>query len=419
MNPINLPPSPGAPLPSLTPTLTGAPSAPTKSPFPELTPDLNQVKTPLQHALDLGPLPWDPPAGKAPAPEAAFTERPQFKQLSQEDQATLEAFFKAGSDGADAKAAGRMAKQIGQLLQQGKLSERDAFGKDVMDHLEAFNQASLNGDVQKLANKGQIARDLVRALANPASLGQGKNTANCAEATLESTLAYSQPADYARIAVELATTGTASIPGPPQGPHPDKVELNLMGDAAGRSPLSFMMQRSFKASVDERSGIWLTIKNFFGVQDTDKGLNANEVKMLYDGIIGRDHVTVYADPGVDLLPAIEQVLERTTTNAIKATLKAESGLHAVAITSVSEEGVTIWDPATSKTDVLPKDLFNQLLVRATFDRDAMLKPTGKPEVKEAQNFVRQSEASGGSAALGAQAQLEEGGGRLGGGGRQG
>lgn len=420
MSQINLPaqqPSIVSPLaPASPPSEAPANAAPPSGPLK----DQNRVRTQQPQRPDLGPLPWDSPAEKAASPSATFTQSPEFQRLGEQEQATLEAFYAISSEGAEPKAARKIARQLGELLKQGKHEKADAFGGNLLDHLAAFNQAPLHASLESKTSKGQVARDLLKALSDPTGLGQGKRTSNCAEATLEATLAFGQPADYARIAVGLATKGEATIPGPPQGPHPDTLALNMMGEASGRSTLSFMMQRSFKAKVDERWSIWLKVKDFFGFEDKDKGLNANEVKMLYDGIIGKDHLTVFADPGVNLLPAIDHMLQRAPDGAIKATLRSEEGLHAVAVQAISSEGVTIWDPATGKTDILPKDVFNELLVRATFDREQVLEPTSDWQLRRTQHQIRMAATpEAGKEGREAIAAQEEGGGRLGGGGVRG
>ncbi len=404
--------------PASAPSETPAPSAPAPGPLtPGLTADRNQVKAPQSRSLDLGPLPWDPSADAPRAPEARFTETPEFQGLAPKEQATLRSLFETATEGAKPMATMRIAGQIAELLKQDKLTAQDAFGEGILDHLATFNATPLHDKLAESTSKGQFARELIQALANPESLGQGEGTYACAEATLSATLAHAQPADYARIAVGLATQGEARIPGPPQGPNPDTVKLNMMGEAAGRSTLEFMMQRSFKGSVDERSAIWLKIKDFFGFEDDDKGLNAKEVKLLYDGIVGKDHVTIYADPGVNLLPAIAHVLKNASNGAIKATLQADEGLHSVAVTGVSEQGVTIWDPATRRSEVLSKEQFNDLLVRATFDREEILAPSRDRTLRSVQHQIRN--ADGESAVQGMIAEQEEGGGRLGGRGQKG
>ncbi|MBO9541259.1 hypothetical protein J7643_11780 [bacterium] len=360
------------------PPLVGPISTPTAQPAAEppaaasVTVDQYQAHAQTPQIGDMGPLPWES-AEVSHGPEAPFANTPEYQQLSETEQATLKTFFETTIQGNGAGKAEEMATRLAQLLTQGKFAAKDAFGQGLMDHLAAFNQAPLNDALQGRTSKDKLARELVTALADPASVMQGQGTAHCAEATLEATLAYTQPADYARIATELVTKGQARIPGPPGGPNPDTLQLGSKTDLIFiPSDLSAMLQRSFEARVAGRPAYWS------GGDSGDagpSGLNPNQVKALYDGIIGSDHLTMYANQGTDLLPAIKQALGHQ--GAIKVTMRSEDGLHSVAVTGISDKGVAIWDPATGKHETLSSAQFNSLVVRATLDRNHLDQDTVK------------------------------------------
>ncbi|HEY9897869.1 MAG TPA: hypothetical protein V6D00_01695 [Pantanalinema sp.] len=391
------------------PPLVAPPSAvPVVGPSAEPAPapsaeDQNQVRTQTPQGVDMGPLPWDAQAEAAQGPEAAFVNTPEYRQLSEPDQATLKAFFETTIQGKGAGKADEMAGRLAQLLTQGKFASKDAFGQGLMDHLAAFNQAPLHESMSRTTSKDQVARDMVMALADPASLAQIPGSLNCAEATLEATLAYTQPADYARIAVGLATHGEAKIPGPPHGPNPDSLKVGSSGPFGmmyASNNLSATIQRAFEARVDQRQGYW-------NWRDGERpaGLDADQVKMLYDGIIGSDHLTMYANQGTDLMPAIKQALGHQ--NAVKVTMQSEEGLHSVAVTGISEKGVSIWDPATGKNETLSPAVFNSLIVRATLDSKHLDQETIRRE-QSSRRYTSYGEDGGYSENM-----RKEGGGRLG------
>lgn len=350
--------------PSLTPS-----TAPVSTPSHSLASDQNQVKVGSVRASEMGDLPWD--AADVQNPQLRFTETAEFQSLSPEQQATVKEFFATSApEGTAPEQAATIADQLATLLTHGKLSEKDAFGATVLDHLATFNQAPLHESLQGQTSKAEIAQDLLKALSDPASLTQGVDTLDCAEATLEATLAFSQPGDFARIATQLATKGSATIPGSPKTPGSEEMALVTLGNRAERNMLSHMMQGSFKAKVDGRPP--LELKALDGAGKLEKtGLDSSQVKMLYDGITGKDHLTLYAADGVNLVPSLAKALENSESGVIKVTMKSDTGLHAVAVTGFSEEGVSIWDPATGEARIMSNTEFNSLLVRATVDREAL------------------------------------------------
>lgn len=328
-----------------------APAMPTST-------DALQLSSGEATAIQLETLPTVPlSAGEG---LAAITATEEFKQLPPAEQESVRQVFEAATTNADGATVAAVTEDLKHLLSSGALTAKDSFGQSALSHLFYFNQLPLTPELSG-TKKEALVRDLLGNLARPGSLGQGAGTQDCAEATLEATLAYSQPGDFTRIAVELSINGKATIPGPPQGPNPSTLVLRTDGDPAGRSPLGFIMQRSFEAHVDSLS---------FAPVQGDDGLNSLQVKMLYDGVLGKNHVTLFANPGIDLVPAIAQGLESGKEAVIKVTMRTEDGqLHAAAITGVSDQGVTLWDPGTAKLTTLSREEFNRDAVRVTLKEE--------------------------------------------------
>lgn len=350
------------------PTLSPPPATP-QATAPVMQADQNQVTAQTNGVGDMGALPWD--AEDLATPATIFQDTPEYQALSVADRQKVDNFFAAATpEGTAPEKAAEVAQQVATLLQHDRLDATDAFGTRVIDHLDTLTKSPLAQALRGQTTKAELAQDLLKALSDPASLTQGVDTLDCAEATLEATLAYSQPGDFARIATQLATKGSATIPGAPSTPGNEQMPLVMLGERAERNMLSHMMQGSFKAKVDGRSPVEL--KNLDKAGKLEKeGLDSRKVKMLYDGITGKDHLTLYAADGVNLVPALRKALENSDSGVVKVTMRSDSGLHAVAVTGFSDEGVNIWDPATGEAKVMPKEEFNSLLVRATVDREAL------------------------------------------------
>ncbi|MBO9541254.1 hypothetical protein J7643_11755 [bacterium] len=347
-----------------------APSAPAAAP----SSDRNLVRDMLDRTLDFGALPWDL-AGRAPAPQqapkapAAFTKSESFNKLSAADQQTVQTLFDTASRSVDDTKLGEIEQDVQTLLESGKLSQNDTFGKSAVGYLETFNQSPLHDSLSG-TSKAELAQDLLKALANPESVKQSQSLDDCAEATMEATLAYSHPADFVRISTELATKGEASIPGGPKGPNPDTLKLSTSGSRDGRSALGSMMQDSFGKHVTSIfQGILSAIVSLGG----DKGLNANQVKSLYDGVLGTDHVTVFAKKGENLLPTIQEELAKQNTEnpSVKVSMRNQEGyLHSMSVTGISGDSVSLWDPRSGERTTMSSEEFNSLAARAMIERSA-------------------------------------------------
>ena len=377
-----------------------ASNAPALAGTPEAAPlaDQNHVQAQAPQAPEMGALPWDPaidaPKEPAIAHEIPITENPKFLELSEKDRATVMTLLETASAGLEPGEAKDLSVRLSRMLDSGALTDIDTFKKSTLHYLADFNKESIHSSLKKHASKGELARDLITALSEPGKLMQGDSASSCAEATLEATLAFTQPADYARIAVGLATKGAAPIPGTPNdqqsnffgGPPQDFLQLDANVQPKGRSALSSIMQQSFNAKVSSREEVPFYLANL----DIDTGLDANQVAMLYDGIIGKNHLTLYAERGVDMTPAIKFALENAPDSVVKVTMQSDAGLHGVAITGVSEKGVDIWDPALGEIVTMPADEFNQLVVRATLDSGAFLQKSEDKEIRTLQSqFQRQ------------------------------
>ena len=88
---------------------------------------------------------------------------------------------------------------------------------------------------------GQLLLNLVKHLAVPESIIQGEGTWSCTVASLQATVAQMATARYARMVIDLATTGETKVPGN------DRIQADRRGlrnEADGRDAIEDLFQES-------------------------------------------------------------------------------------------------------------------------------------------------------------------------------
>ncbi len=281
--------------------------------------------------------------------------------LSGEQKQAMNDFLSVASVGASPEQRETLAKDMELALEKDRLTETDASGKTTIDYLKEYTQSALNPGLGA-SSKGAVARDIIHLLAHPEATSQGLDTLDCAEATFEATLARQAPADFARIAVGLATKGEATIPGVPGGPQPDKLVLPAYDASkqAGRDPVSYAMQGAFA--------------HYAGAGAINEGLSAAQVEKLYEGVTGQQFMSFTPET---LFQNLTTVLQNPTflLNLIsnhdkkadmgKVTIDNDGVLHSLAVEKVRLEGAYLFDPATGDRYTMPLDDFIQKAVRVT------------------------------------------------------
>lgn len=399
---------------TLQPSQAAVPPATAPNPATPAPAARGSQATPQAPATEAEAAPGVPRADAAPPQPAAappFDTTEAFAKLSPEQQQKVKNYFEMASAGADEAGKAALNKDMVDLLNSGALLDVETpvadqkmpimFGqnlgalkpKTTLDRLDELTKAKLNGTIASLADKAAFARDLVHNLAHPETIGQGEGTLACAEATLEATLAYDQKADYARIAVQLATRGSASVPGhrsqDSEGAETvSDTEMALPSplppeNAAGRNPVSYAVQSAFREYVAAKSPVeeYGVVPTAFAFgrkagpkesQRPDEGLTGKQVKLLYDGILGQNHTLVYANPGTDVTKALGKALQKIKKDdpeeVIKVTMKNPDGsLHSIAVLDIGETGVSYWDPATRTIETLDAATFNAQVDRILLD----------------------------------------------------
>lgn len=207
---------------------------------------------------------------------------------------------------------------------------------------------------------GQLLLNLVKHLAHPESIIQGEGTWSCTVASLQATVAQMAPARYARMVIDLATTGETKVPGK------ERIEADhrgLRNEADGRDPIEDLFQESMlsaaqawddkakgkpaagQASDDDfgrgaygggrryGNGAYRGGRRYGGDDEAvaGRGLTAESYTRLVTEVFGKGHDLLRATP--------ESPLERgETMHLLQAALKR--GPVPAGVTFPSEDGKT-------------------------------------------------------------------------------
>jgi hypothetical protein len=301
------------------------------------------------------------------------------KPLTDDQKQVLERFYMTATKNATPEQARQVDKDLYSLFdlvrfRSGKaLVKADQFGQNMLDYLKQFNGSDLSPKVP--GDKSEVARDILANITRSV-VSQGDNTLDCGEATLQQMLGNDHPADFARVAVGLATKGEAKIPGEAPGPQPDTLKLPDLNpsDRAGRDPLSFAIQKSFE--------------NYAGTTAQD-GLTGKQAEHLYNAVLGADFVTISRESfmanAANILSTGGALLSNVMNapelqGGVKATVKADGIYHSVEVTRFAFPNIEYFDPQLGKRLQMPVFEFYQDLVRVTLPRSILVDNGQDPNV---------------------------------------
>ncbi|MEB3236026.1 MAG: hypothetical protein VKO64_00175 [Candidatus Sericytochromatia bacterium] len=153
-----------------------------------------------------------------------------------------------------ARNAGALRAMLEQLLLDGKLDDKSSVGTTILDEMKKVLGGSARtlqgniGDWRALADetgmtpKALVLQAVLEHLTDPRSIYQGDNTLTCGATTVQSMLAESKPAEYARIVCQLLNEGSVITAGG------DLMSAEIGGLADGedrRSHVEDLLQESF------------------------------------------------------------------------------------------------------------------------------------------------------------------------------
>jgi len=197
----------------------------------------------------LGNLPWDDDDMGASAYGLSAAESVRLAMLPQKEQ------FGRLAEALDSWNDPAVAADLGVLLAAGKLTGEDSEGQTVLDRLVGVLDRQPDPQLGEIGAQ-ELVRQIVGDLARPFNIFQGKGTVTCAAASIQSSLACDQPAEYARIATQLLFDGKANLPNAEREMELDPAGLSL---DEGRTALGDVMQESLAsyARQFDDDGSWI------------------------------------------------------------------------------------------------------------------------------------------------------------------
>ncbi|MDY7225086.1 hypothetical protein [Hyalangium rubrum] len=331
--------------------------------------------------IDLGPFKPKTESRKEAAEaqlEAnAALEQEHLAKLSPEERAQYEAVKEACLAEGDPVAALSLQK----LLFQGKLPGEEALvgGGTLLDQLAAA--ADPNTPMVEGLDRGAFLCDLVQEIATPSAINQG-SVGTCAPTTLAIDLAMRNPAEYARIALGLASPeGKVELAG---GQTLEREPGTVMDDGKGRSNVQRLMGSAFMEMANGD-------RNYDNATEEGDGAWSNDLDVLYEALWGRpmsDKRLRTDEERAAAMDIIDTQLEAGRN--VPVALSWGDGYHKVLVTGTEvvdgQEYVTYINP-WGREERMPREEFESRLADINYDPMAQLKRiaesiTGKKSPRE-------------------------------------
>ena len=134
---------------------------------------------------------------------------------------------------------------LGTILENGVLMAKGEDGSTTLSQLTSRLGEPLHASIEGRFKREDALSDLVNTLANPGGIYQGSGTQTCTAAVVETLMARSSPADFAKFATGLLYDGAGVTPsGASVGINGDELFLAELGKNTGRGPFNAVIQGS-------------------------------------------------------------------------------------------------------------------------------------------------------------------------------
>lgn len=324
-------------------------------------------------------------AAEAQLEANAKLEEEHLAKLSPEDRERYEAVKEACLTEGDPVAALSMQK----LLFEGKLPGEEALvgGGTLLEQLATA--ADPNTPMVEGLDRGAFLCDLVQELATPSAINQG-SVGTCAPTTIAIDLAMQNPAEYARIALGLASpSGEVELAG---GQTLTREEGTILDDGKGRSNVQRLMGSAF---MELGNGD----RDYINSTEDGDGAWSKDLDVLYEAVWGRpmsDKRLTTDEQRADAMDIIDTQLE--SGRNVPVALSWGEGYHKVLVTGTEvidgQEYVTYTNP-WGREERMPREEFESRLADINYDPRVQLqaalgdlfgsgspKPTPKPPHRE-------------------------------------
>ncbi len=311
-------------------------------------------------------------AAEAQLKANAALEAEHLAELSPEDRARYDAVKQACLDSGDPVAALALQK----LLFEDKLPGAEALvgGGTLLEQLATA--ADPNTPMVEGLDRGAFLCDLVQEIATPSAINQG-NVGTCAPTTLAIDLAMRNPAEYARIALGLASPeGKVQLAG---GQTLEREPGTATEDGRGRSNVQRLMGSAFMEMAN-------------GARDYDnatgKGAGAwsDNLDVLYEALWGRalsEQRLTTPEQRARAMDTIDTQLEAGRN--VPVAISWGDGYHKVLVTGTEvvegQEYVRYINP-WGREERMPREEFEKRLADINYDPMPQLKRIFESLVKK-------------------------------------
>jgi hypothetical protein len=296
-------------------------------------------------------------AAEAQLEANAKLEEEHLAKLSPEDRERYEAVKEACLTEGDPVAALSMQK----LLFEGKLPGEEALvgGGTLLEQLATA--ADPNTPMVEGLDRGAFLCDLVQELATPSAINQG-SVGTCAPTTIAIDLAMRNPAEYARIALGLASpSGEVELAG---GQTLTREEGTILDDGKGRSNVQRLMGSAFMELGNGN-------RDYINSTEEGDGAWSNDLDVLNEAVWGRpmsDKRLTTAEQRAGAMDIIDTQLEAGRN--VPVALSWGEGYHKVLVTGTEvidgEEYVTYTNP-WGREERMPREEFESRLADINYD----------------------------------------------------
>jgi hypothetical protein len=285
-------------------------------------------------------------------------EEEHLAKMSPEDRARYESVKEACLKEGDPVAALSLQK----LLFEGKLPGEEALvgGGTLLEQLATA--ADPNTPMVVGLDRGAFLCDLVQELATPSAINQG-SVGTCAPTTIAIDLAMQNPAEYARIALGLASpSGEVELAG---GQTLKREAGTILDDGKGRSNVQRLMGSAFMEMANGN-------RDYVNSTEEGDGAWSNDLDVLNEAVWGRtmsDKRLTTDEQRAGAMDIIDTQLE-AGRNVPVALSWGENSYHKVLVTGTEEidgkEYVTYINP-WGREERMPREEFESRLADINYD----------------------------------------------------
>ncbi|MFY0522809.1 hypothetical protein ACN28I_06310 [Archangium gephyra] len=303
------------------------------------------------------PTPSRKEAAEAQLEANAALEQEQLAKMSPEDRARYEAVQQSCLDAGDPVAALSLQK----LLFEGKLPGEEALvgGGTLLEQLATA--ADPNTPMAEGLDRGAFLCDLVQELATPSAINQG-SVGTCAPTTVAIDLAMQNPAEYARIALGLASpSGEVELAG---GQTLTREKGTVLDDGKGRSNVQRLMGSAFMEMANGD-------RNYVNSTEEGDGAWSNDLDVLYEAVWGRtmsDKRLTTAEQRAGAMDIIDTQLEAGRN--VPVAVSWGDGYHKLLVTGTEtidgQEYIKYTNP-WGREERMPREEFEARLADINYD----------------------------------------------------